>query len=211
VNLVRVDPRRVSFAPADASERVIARVVDGTLATGGVLRLSMTVGPAGAQWTIGTDGDGLAGAPLATHATSLRAAGIDANGFLVIAVADRAVPDLLSRALDLAGCGPARIAFDGTVLVLANGQGAAGETPPTGAPPTLALVERHFVGARRIFNDVTPSPPSVWLNPQRRRVRYQFDTDRAGMMTVRIVGRQQPLVLPIRGYTAPADGGVAAP
>lgn len=208
VNLVRVDPRRVSFAPPDASEHVLARVVAGTMASPGGLRLSMTAGSAGAQWSIGTAGDGLAGSVLAPRASVLRAAGIDANGFLVIAVADRALPDLVARALDLAGCGSARIAFDGTVLVLANGHGAAGENAPSGAPTTVALIERAFVGGRRIFTEVAPGPPSLWRDLQRRRVRYQFSADHAGTMTVHIAGRQEPLVLPIRGYTpAPADAG----
>ncbi|MEI8257985.1 MAG: hypothetical protein WCJ30_20100, partial [Deltaproteobacteria bacterium] len=65
-----------------------------------------------------------------------------------------------------------------------------------------------FVGGRRIFPEVRPVSPNVWVEPQRRRVRYQFNADRAGTMTVQIVGRQQPLVIPIRGYVPVAtDAG----
>ena len=208
VNLVRIDARRVSLAPPETHDGVLARVVGGTLAHASDLRLSMSQGSAGPQWVVGTQGDGIGGSPLVPGAAVLRGAGIDANGFLVIAVADRAIPDLVAHALDAAGCGTERIALEGTALVLANGQGAAGDTVPANATPTIAFVERSFSGARRIFPEVRPIDPNIWVTPQRRRVRYQFNTDRAGTMTVHIVGRQEPLVLPIRGYTPPSDGGV---
>ncbi len=212
VNLVRADARRLSLAPADTHEGVVARIVGGALARAGELRLSMTQGSAGSQWAIGTEGDGIAGTALAPGSSTLRAAGIDANGFLVMAVADRAVPDLVARALDAAGCGPARIALEATTFALASGQGLAGESVPAGSEALLSLIERAFVGGRRIFPEVLPVSPNVWVDPQRRRVRYQFNPDRAGTMTVQIVGRQQPLVIPIRGYVpVAADAGVSIP
>ena len=62
----------------------------------------MTQGSAGSRWAIWSVGDGIAGDALRPGAAVSRAAGIDGNGFLVFAVADRSVPDLVSKALDLA-------------------------------------------------------------------------------------------------------------
>jgi hypothetical protein len=200
VNLLRVDARRVTFAPLDAQGTPVARVVGAHLAQPGELRLSMTQGSAGARWAIGTEGDGIAGTALAPGASVVRGAGIDANGFLVIAVADRALPDLVRRALDLAGCGPERIALGDATLALPDGHGAAGETIAPGAQPTLALLARDFVGARRIFPEVRPVPISVWQPVQRRQVRYHFNPGHEGTMQINILGRQQPVVLPIPGY-----------
>ena len=172
----------------------------------------MTQGSAGSRWAIGTAGDGIAGEPLRPGAAVSRGAGIDGYGFLVFAVADRALPDLVNKALDVAGCGPERLALGTAALVLANGTGAAGDTTVAGGSPTLSLVAREFVGARRIFPEVTPVSPEVWLPVQRRQVRYHFNHEREGTMEVRIVGRQEPIVLRIQGYPwGHRDAGVATP
>lgn len=210
VNLVRLDPRRVTLAPPDARENVIARVVNAQVAGEGQMRISMATGLQGPRWTIGTSGDGLAGQPLTQGMSVLRGAGIDANGFLVIAVADRALPDLVWQALDLAGCGPERIALGGATLLLPSGQGAAGESAVQNTEPVLALVARDFPRARRLFTEVTPVPPSVWHPVQSHQVRYMRNPSDANTMQVRIIGAD-PLVLPLRGLSSRPDAGAPAP
>jgi hypothetical protein len=209
VNLVRIDPRRVTLAPPDASQGVVARWIGAPLAVAGELRVSMTQGDAGSRWVIGTEGDGIAGEPLRAGAAVLRGAGIDAHGFLVFAVADRALPDLVARALDLAGCGPERIALADAVLALPSGVGAAGQVVPADGQPSLALVTREFPLARRMFPEVTPVPVSVWYPAQHRQVRYMVSPEHNGTMQVRIVG-QDVLTLPIRGLDG-RDAGAPPP
>lgn len=206
VNLVRIDARRVALAPPDARDGVIARFVGVPLATGDELRITMSQGMQGPRWVIGRAGDGIAGVALQPGMAVSRGAGIDAQGFLVLAVADRAVPDLVARALDRAGCGPERIALAGGALALASGQGAAGETVPSTAVPTLALVVREFPLAQRIFPEVRPVPPSVWYPVQHRQVRYMLNPAQSGTMQVRLVG-QDVVVLPLRGVNR-TDAGV---
>jgi hypothetical protein len=135
----------------------------------------------------------------------LRGAGIDSEGYLVIAAADRATPDLVQRALDLAGCGPERIALTDTVLTLPTGQGVLGESAAANRTATLSLVARTWTGARRIFTEVTPVSPSVWMPPMQRRVRYERNPNQEGTMRVNIVGGT-PIVVPIRGWTPPDAG-----
>jgi hypothetical protein len=209
VNLARVDARRVTLAPPDAAQGVVARFVGGSFSrTPGATRLTMTTGTSGPRWSIATQGDGLAGEPLRAGMSVLRGAGIDAEGYLVIAVTDRAAPDLVQRALDLAGCGPTRIALSDTVLALPTGQGVLGESAPATSVATLSLVSRAWTGARRIFPEVTPVGPAVWTPPMQRRVRYERNPDQEGTMRVNIVGGT-PLVVPIRGWS-PQDGGAPA-
>jgi hypothetical protein len=211
VNLARIDVRRVQFAPPDAREALVARFVGGTLTRApGSLRLTMTTGLSGPRWSIATAGDGLAGEPLREGMSVLRAAGIDAEGYLVLAATDRAMPDLVQRALDLAGCGPVRIALADTVLTLPDGQGVLGESASTTLEPTLALTAREWTGARRIFSEVTPVSPSVWTPPMQRRVRYERNPDQQGTMRVNIVGGE-PIVVPIRGWTPPDAGTTSGP
>lgn len=209
VNLVRIDPRRVTLAAPDTRDGLVARFVGGSFSrTPGATRLTMTTGNNGSRWSIATQGDGLAGEPLRAGMSVLRGAGIDSEGYLVIAVTDRAAPDLVQRALDLAGCGPSRIALSDTVLTLPTGQGVLGESAPATSTPTLALVSRAWTGARRIFPEVTPVSPSVWTPPMQRRVRYERNPDQEGTMRVNIVGGS-PVVVPIRGWSAPDAGGPA--
>jgi hypothetical protein len=87
----------------------------------------------------------------------------------------------------------------GAALQLPSGAGAAGETLPAGAQPTLALVARAFPTARRLFPEVQPVPVSVWQPVQRRQVRYHLGPAGSQTMEVHIIGRQQPVILPQRG------------
>jgi hypothetical protein len=209
VNLARIDARRVTLSPPDAREGLVARFVGGAFERdAGALRLTMTTGLSGPRWSIATQGDGLRGEPLRAGMSVLRGAGIDGEGFLVIAVTDRAAPDLVQRALDLAGCGPTRIALGDTVLSLPTGQGVLGESAPATSVATLALTARAWTGTRRLFPEVTPVGPGVWTPPMQRRVRYERNPDQEGTMRVNIVGGT-PLVVPVRGWTPP-DAGTPA-
>jgi hypothetical protein len=187
---------------------VVARFVGGSFVrTPGAMRLTMITGNNGPRWSIATQGDGLAGEPLRPGMSVLRGAGIDSEGYLVIAVTDRAAPDLVQRALDLAGCGPNRIALTDAVLTLPTGQGVLGESAAATHGATLSLVSRAWTGARRIFPEVTPVGPAVWMPPMQRHVRYERNPDQEGTMRVNIVGGT-PIVVPIRGWTPP-DAGAA--
>jgi hypothetical protein len=215
VNLVRLDARRLALAAPDASQGVVARVMGAQMASAREqLRISMSQGTAGPRWTIGTEGDGIAGEALGPGMSVLRGACVDRDGFLVLAVADRAVPDLVARALDLAGCGPdGRISPTGAVLALPNGSTAAGEAVPQGAQPVVALVSREFPLAQQIFPQVTPVAPAVWYPVQSRRVRYFPNPGNNVTVQVRLVG-QRPVVLRLPGVgsqflrTAYPDGGM---
>ena len=126
------------------------------------------------RWELVDGAEGIAGAPLDPGSASTRGACIDGNGWLVYAVADRAAPDLLSRALDLAGCSGARIALPATTgLALDAGRDAAGAAVDPRAVPRFALRVREEPGAVRVFEDVRPVPQRVWWDAQHRRVRYQ--------------------------------------
>jgi len=206
VNVIRIDARRVNLAPPDTQERLVARFVGGSISRGaGAPRITMTTGASGARWSIANDGDGLAGEALRPGMAVLRGAGIDGEGYLVIAVTDRATPDLIQRALDLAGCAPTRIALGDSILVLPTGQGALGESAPATLAPTLSLTARAWTGARRIFPEVTPVSPSVWTPPMQRRVRYERNPEQEGTMRVNIIGGT-PVVVPIRGWSPPDAG-----
>ncbi|MDP3274510.1 MAG: hypothetical protein Q8Q09_04895 [Deltaproteobacteria bacterium] len=211
VNLLRIDPRRVRLAPADTREPLVARFVGGAVARGaGAPRVTMSRTVQGPRWVIGTEGDGLAGETLAPNAAVLRGAGIDREGYLVLAVTDRAVAGVISQALDRAGCGPARIALGEAILTLPSGQGALGEAAPATLRPTLALTPQVWTGAQRMFPEVTPVSPSTWMPPMQRRVRYIRNPDREGTVRVNIVGGES-LVLPMRGWSPPADAGASTP
>jgi hypothetical protein len=195
VNLVRVDPRRVSLAPPEASAGLVARVANATVVQqAGALRISMSEGAAGPRWLIGTEGDGIAGEPLRPGTSTLRGACVDGNGFLVMAVADRALPDLVMRALDGAGCGRERIALTGATLLLPSGETVAGESAPARPTPSLALVAREFVGARPMFTEVTPVPPRVWAPVQNRRVRYFPNPGNNVTVQVQLAGQQRQVI-----------------
>ncbi len=190
VNLVRIDARRVSFAPPDTTDEVVARVIGSPPPPErGSSRLSRVEVNGAARWSITTEGPGIDGALLLGGMTVTRAVGIDADGFLVYAVADRAAPDLVSLALDLAGCGPERLALSATTAIALTGDrdvAGAAIDPTLGA--SLALVSRPMRGAVRMFPEVRPVPPSVWYDAQHRRVRYSHGEN--GMVEVRILGGQ---------------------
>ncbi len=206
VNLVRVDPRRVNLAPLDTTEPLVARFVGGAVRRGNTgTRLTMVHSTAGFRWFIGPDGDGIAGEPLRAGMSPLRAVGIDADGYLVVAATDRATPDLLQKALDLAGCGATRMTLSDTVLTLPSGQGVLGETVSATQAPVLALALRPWLGAVRRFEEVVPVSPNVWTPPMQHRVRYQHNPDQEGTIRVNVLGGS-PLVLPLRGWTPPDAG-----
>lgn len=200
VNLVRIDPRRVQLAPADATGTLVARVVNAEVASdAGPLRISMTTGTTGPHWSIGTAGTGIAGQPLHAGMSALRGACVDANGFLVMAVADRVMPDLVQHALDRVGCDGPRIALVGATLALASGEGVAGETNLANGTHVLSLVERTFPTARRIFPEVTPVTRAVWAPVQNRRVRYFPNPGNNVTVQVRLAGEQAPQVFRLPG------------
>jgi hypothetical protein len=203
VNLVRIDARRVQLAPPDAQANVVARVMNAEVASDpGTLRISMTSGSTGPHWSIGTEGTGIAGTALAAGMSPVRGACIDSNGFLVMAVADRVLPDLVQHALDHAGCVGPRIALVGATLVLPSGEGVAGESNAARGTHVLSLVEREFPGPRRIFPEVTPVARSVWAPVQNRRVRYFPNPGNNVTVQVRLAGQQQPQVFRLAGVAA---------
>ncbi len=209
VNLVRVDARRVRLAPPESEGAVVARFVSGALASQAQLRIGMSEGAAGPRWTIGTAGDGIAVERLAPGATVQRGACVDRDGYLVLAVTDRAMPDLIAHALARANCQSVTVSPGTAALALPSGAGVAGETLPRDATPLLALVEREFPLARRMFPEVTPVGTAVWLPAQRRQVRYTYNPGGGYTMRVHLVG-QAPFVLPMRGLPQRrADAGVA--
>ena len=211
VNLVRLDARRMTLGPAEAPGAPVARVVGATPATGTSLRLAWIDRSGASRWSIGTEGTGLAGAPLIPGMAVTRAVGIDTDGFLVYAVADRAQPDLVARALDLAGCRPERMALTGqTAFALTADRDIAGAAIDPHLPPTYALTARAMRGGVRMFPEVRPVPPSVWYDAQHRRVRYRHGE--GGTVEVNLVGGHR-VSAPMWGTSGrPAgDAGAAAP
>jgi hypothetical protein len=207
VNLVRVDARRVLVGPVDTPGPVVARIVGGNLAAGTSLRLAWIDQHGSGRWSIGTEGVGIAGAPLIPGMAITRAVGIDADGFLVYAVADRAQPDLLARALDLAGCRPERMVLtDQTAFALTNDRDIAGAAIDPHLPPTLGVVARAMRGGVRMFPEVRPVPPGVWYEAQHRRVRYRHGE--GNTVEINLVGGQR-VSAPLWGTNGrPAsDGG----
>ncbi|MBI5515931.1 MAG: hypothetical protein HY909_19270 [Deltaproteobacteria bacterium] len=177
VNLVRVDPRRVSLARPDARGTVVARFLGVSEAPQEAPGLGWD-DHAGGRWTLGAQGPRLEAAPLVPGMSVLRGAGVDDNGFLVLAVADRAVPDLVLRALTLAGCQGPRLALPATAALATGGdRDAAGAPVASDAPTRFVLLEREPPGARRIFPEVHPVPMRVWYDAQHRRVRYRMGED----------------------------------
>ncbi len=208
VNLVRIDPRRVTLAPAEATGAVVAQVIGVEPPAPGALRIAWTAPGGTPRWEAGTEGSGFAGVPFTPGLSVSRGVGVDGEGFLVFAVADRASPGLVAAALDLAGCGARRLALQSGALRLPNGQDAAGASLDPGARPTYALVLRDAAGARRMFPEVTPVPQRVWYDAQHRRVRYQRDED--GAVRVQLTGGQR-VTAPTWGRSTPRDAGAASP
>ncbi|MEZ4408682.1 MAG: hypothetical protein R3A52_19750 [Polyangiales bacterium] len=201
VNLVMIDPRRVSLAPADASEGVVARVVGAPAVEGeGAPRLGLD-DTGGAHWGITATGRGISVAGLREDSAVSRGACANPDGFLVVAVADRPLPGLVWRALDLAGCGPERLSLPGAVFALPGGGTAAGDAMPANATPSLSLVLRDAPGGRRVFPEVRPVAPSVWYPVQSRRVRYFPARGNNVTVEVRLVG-QRPFIQRLPGVAA---------
>lgn len=189
VNLVRIDARRVAFAPPDTTDEVVARVIGTPPPPSGRSRLVRVESHGAARWAIGTEGPGLDGAPLVPGMAITRAVGIDGDGFLVYAVADRAAPDLVAQALDLAGCGSERLALPSAAsIALTADRDVAGAAIDATLSPSLALVARPMRAGVRMFPEVRPVPPSVWYDAQHRRVRYSHGEN--GMVEVHILGGQ---------------------
>jgi len=208
VNLVRVDPRRVSLAPTSTGGSVVAHVVGVEPAAEGAPRIGWIATQGAPRWTLTTSGLGIAGTTFSPGLSVSRAVGIDGEGYLVFAVADRATPGVVSAALDLAGCGPRRLALSAGGLRLPSGQDAAGANADPTAQPAFALVLREAARARRMFPEVTPVPQRVWYDAQHRRVRYQRDED--GTVRVQLTGGQR-VTAPTWGRSTPRDAGVATP
>jgi hypothetical protein len=211
VNLVRIDARRVDLGPASRTEGIVARVISVSAPTPGAPRIAWVERDGAARWGVTTEGDGIDGAPLAPGMAVTRAVGIDRDGFLVYAVADRAAPDLAARALDLAGCGAERLALPPTTAIaLAGARDVAGAAIDANLPATLTLAARPMRGAVRMFPAVRPVPPSVWYEAQHRRVRYTHGE--GNTVQVHILGGQT-ISTPVWGTSGrpPRDASVAVP
>lgn len=209
VNLVRVDARRVALAPADTGDHVVARVVGAVAAREGALRLAWTERNGSGRWSIAREGVGVEGVELSAGASPTRGVGVDGDGFLVYAVADRAAPDLVARALDVAGCGPERLALPSTAAIAVSGdRDAAGAVIDPHLTPTYALVARPMRGGVRMFSEVHPVPTSVWYEAQHRRVRYHHNED--GTIQVNIVGGQR-VTVPMWGSSGRSPDAGASP
>jgi hypothetical protein len=209
VNLVRLDARRMQLGAPDAAGTTVTRIVGAAPATGTALRLAWVDRNGAGRWAIGTEGTGIVGAPLAPGMAVTRAVGIDAEGFLVYAVADRAQPDLVARALDLAGCRPERLALTGqTAFALTADRDIAGAAIDPHLPPTFGLTARPMRGGVRLFPEVRPVPPSVWYEAQHRRVRYRHGE--GNTMQVNLLGGQR-VTAPLWGTTGRPAGDAGAP
>lgn len=233
VNLVRVDPRRVTMVATEGRESsntttetpsgsnsdrvvsggttpVVAQLVGVAEATENEPRLSWSSVRDVGHWAIGTQGPGVAIQPLSVESSSIRGGCIDHDGYWVFAVADRAATGLLFHALDLVGCASARFSLPPSAGLAIDGtRGAAGAPIDPGANRVFALVRRNAPGAVRLFPEVTPVPMRVWYEAQHRRVRYHLGED--GNTEVNLVGRQ--LTLPAWGGRRPsaAPSPTAAP
>lgn len=208
VHLVRVDARRVTLRPDTETEHVVARLVGARPARPSMPRVSWQLVHDHPRWTIGTEGDGLEGTFLTPGATATRAVGIDADGYLVFAVADRPIPDLVGLALDRAGCGPQRLALSPTAAISIGGaRDAAGAAIAPNATTAFTLVERAMPGAERMFSNVRPVPPDVWFDAQHRRVRYGRSED--GNVEVRVLGGRAVQVREWGGHSPTGAPGAA--
>ncbi|MBL8600586.1 MAG: hypothetical protein JNK72_01550 [Myxococcales bacterium] len=205
VNLVRVDPRRVALCAPDQAPAPFARVVGlGPDAPQG-LRIVWSAPQGGGRWGVADAGPGIAVSPLEPGATVTRGAGLDDDGFLVWAVADRGTPDLIDRALRLAGCRSRRFALPpSAALSLSGGRDAAGAAIDPSSTAAWALTLRDERGATRVFPEVTPVPQRVWYEAQHRRVRYQRSED--GAVQVQLNGGHRVSV-PAWGGSTPRDAG----
>lgn len=210
VNLVRIDARRVAFAPANTTDAIVARVIAAPAPpTAGSLRMVRTEQNGAARWGLATEGDGIEGTALTAGMSVTRAMGIDADGFLVYAVADRAAPDLVARALDLAGCRPERLALPtSTAIALSGDRDVAGAAIDATVAPTLALISRPMRGGVRMFPEIRPVPPSVWYDAQHRRVRYSHGEN--GMVEVHVLGGQT-ISTPIWGTSGRSQRDASVP
>ena len=204
MNLVRVDARRVALAPPDRVAGVVARVVGGALATepapaADLHDPGLRRARAGRS---GTEGDGLAGERAATGGRGAprrvrRRERVPRDG----RGRPRAARPRLRARSTSRGAARTEPRSRAACSVLPSGETATGEGAPTRARPTLSLVAQDFVGARRIFPEVTPVPRQVWYPVQSRRVRYFPNPGNNVTVQVRLAG-QQPMVLALPGVGA---------
>ncbi len=207
VNLLRVDPRRVRSAPPGATERV-ATLVSSAPPSTGTPRLRWDP-QAGGRWVESAEGDGFEGEALAPGSPATRGACVDRDGFLVLAVADRAMPDLLAAAFELVGCAGTRLSLTGgATLTTEAGRDALGAALGPEATPRLDLVLGGRGGAERVFPEVRPVPTRVWYDAQHRRVRYRQTGD--GGVQINLTGGQRVSV-PSWGGSGRAPGDAGTP
>jgi hypothetical protein len=176
VNLLRVDPRRVRPAPVGSAGRVATVLAPATdVAEGTRLRWDAQ---AGGRWIEATTGEGFEGAALLPDATATRGACIDRDGFLVMAVADRPLADLITAAFRLVSCVGTPLALSpGVTISTESSRDALGATIAADAVPRFDLVQREGGGAERVFPEVRPVPVRLWHDAQHRRVRYRQNGD----------------------------------
>jgi hypothetical protein len=177
VNLVRIDPRRVSLSAPEPDVVPFARILGPTVSPSGTTRIAWTEHNNSPRWEMATQGFGIEGAPLITGMAVTRGICIDRNGFMVYAVADRALPGLVSGALTLAGCVGERLAVTQNVIALTETQDIAGATISQPMPVALNIGIRPMRGGFRAFPEVRPVSPNVWYDAQHRRVRYVRNED----------------------------------
>jgi hypothetical protein len=186
VNLLRVDARRVTPGAAPGPG-VLATLRDADAPGGARAGIGWRVENGAARWVPVTSDALFWGPALAADAAVTRGACIDGHGWLVLAVADRAAPGLLPRALDRAGCTAARVALrPSTSLTRDDTRDLLGAAVDPAATPQAALRLRDEPGAVRVFPEVLPVPQRVWWDAQHRRVRYR--RDETGAVQVRTVG-----------------------
>lgn len=192
VNLLRVDPRRVQPGAVGAAGRVASVLAPGA-SEGPRIRWDAQ---SGGRWIDATEGDGFEGAALGTGSSATRGACVDRDGFLVLAVADRPMPDLLAAALQLVDCTGAPIALaPGVTISTEATRDALGATIAPDAAPRFDLVLRAGGGAERVFPEVRPVPVRVWHDAQHRRVRYRQTGD--GGVQINLSGGQR---VSVRGW-----------
>ncbi|MFO0630597.1 MAG: hypothetical protein U0325_33905 [Polyangiales bacterium] len=186
VNLLRVDARRVTPGGAPGPG-TLATVRDVEVPAGTRAGIGWRVENGAARWVAAADDALFWGPALSPDAAVTRGACIDAQGWLVLAVADRAAPGLLARAFDRAGCTSTRVALrPSTSLTRDDARDLLGAAVDPAATPRVTLRLREEAGAVRVFPEVLPVPQRVWWDAQHRRVRYR--RDETGGVQVRTVG-----------------------
>lgn len=184
VNLVRIDPRRVAAGEAGATNSIaVIRDVASASSSPGIRWRDVQ---GAGRWEAVESGALLPGVAIGAQSASSRGVCIDSNQWLAYFVADRAVPGIVWRAMELAGCGPARIALPTAIVAHDEARDIAGASVDSRTHPTATLRLRDEPGAVRVFPEVLPVPQRVWWDAQHRRVRYRRDED--GGIEVHTVG-----------------------